>query len=61
MLLVFVLISLFVALKKYFNTISKNIKLILLGMFLIITFQVIIGALLIYMKFQFGWEYFTNQ
>ena len=50
MLLVFVLISLFVALKKYFNTISKNIKLILLGMFLIITFQVIIGALLIYME-----------
>ena len=50
MLLVFVLISLFVALKKYFNTISKNIKLILLGMFFIITFQVIIGALLIYME-----------
>ena len=50
MLLVFVLICLFVALKKYFNTISKNIKLILLGMFFIITFQVIIGALLIYME-----------
>ena len=38
------------ALKKYFNTISHNIKLILLGIFLIITFQVIIGALLIYME-----------
>ena len=30
--------------------ISKNIKLILLGMLFIITFQVIIGALLIYME-----------
>ena len=50
MLLVFVLISLFIFLRKYFNTISKNIKLILLGMFFIITFQVIIGALLIHME-----------
>ena len=50
MLLVFVLTCLFVALKEYFNTISKDIKLILLGMIFIITFQVIIGALLIYME-----------
>ena len=49
-LLVLILTSLFIALKKYFNTISQNIKLILLGIFLIITFQVIIGALLIYME-----------
>ena len=50
MLLVIILISLFIALKKYFNTISKNIKMVLLGMFLIINLQVIIGAFLIYME-----------
>ncbi len=50
MLLILVLISLFIAFIKYFNTISKNIKMILLSMFFIIAFQVIIGALLIYME-----------
>ncbi len=50
MLLILVLISLLIAFKKYFNTISKNIKMILSGMFLIVTFQVVIGALLIHME-----------
>ena len=49
-LLVLVLMSLFISLKKYINSISKNVKLILLGMFLILSFQIIVGALLIYME-----------
>ncbi len=50
MLLVLVLISLFIAFIKYFKVISKNIKLILLGISFIIVTQIIIGALLIYME-----------
>jgi len=49
-LLVLALMSLFISLKKYINSISKNVKLILLGMFLILSFQIIVGALLIYME-----------
>ena len=48
MLLVLVLISLFIAFMKYFKDVSKNIRLILLGISFIIVTQVIIGALLIY-------------
>ena len=50
MLLILVLVGLFIAIIKYLSTISRKIKLILLGIFFIITFQVIIGALLIYME-----------
>ena len=50
MLLVLVLISLFIMLSKYFKNISNSIKLILLFMFIIIFFQIVIGALLIYLK-----------
>ena len=47
MLLVLVLISLFIMLSKYFKSVSNSIKLILLSMFIIIFFQIVIGALLI--------------
>ena len=50
MLLVLVLVSLFVMISKYFKSVSNSIKLILLFMFIIILFQVVIGALLIYLE-----------
>ena len=48
MILVLVIVSLFIGFMKYFKVISKNIRLILLGISFIIVTQVIIGALLIY-------------
>ena len=50
MLLLLVLISLFLMLSRYFRSVSNSIKLILLFMFIIIFFQVVIGALLIYLE-----------
>jgi len=50
MLLVLVLISLFIMLSKYFKSVSNSIKLILLSMFIIIFFQIVIGALLIHLE-----------
>ena len=50
MFLVLVLISLFIMLARYFKSFSNSIKLILLLMFIIIFFQVVIGALLIFLE-----------